>query len=198
MHRPSRFAAVAATLVPLALSGALATSAEARTRKPLCEPGVQWTSDTRGFDIEWKRGVNNKTSSPVSKTFTIDKTTTVSLKASASLEVETSAGFGPFSASVKGQFGIEASKSVTVSAGESETLTVQPWHRMVYRYGVVVRRLRGYNLVDPATFIGPLGSAPGLPAGCTLRSRGVVTAVIPQFAGSDPYEKRIKKPRKRS
>jgi hypothetical protein len=207
MRTPARRAAVAAALAPLVLAGAFAGPAEAKTRKPTCERGVQWVRSTPGFAETSRDESINTTKNPETATFTANRSGTIEVSASAGVEVETSAGFGAFSAGVKAQLSITASKSVTVEQGTSKTITIPARRRTVVRFGAATRKLRGYYVVDPNNlqdeeilFEGlPMRRVPGMPASCPLRTPGkAITAVVPVGTASKTTNTPLAKKKRRA
>lgn len=187
--------AVTAMAVPLALSAGFATSAQAKTRAPECVEGPQWTSSVPGFTATSKYTTVNRGSKPTTNTFSTEKDDTVALEASASLEVEGSAGFGAFSASVKAQVGVTASKSQTVKKGFAAEVTNPAKRKTVVQFGVTTRRLKGVYLVNRATLglPAPTFAVPGLPAGCQLRGLQNISATVPIGPGYKVKNYRLRK-----
>jgi hypothetical protein len=201
VRHPSRRLAV--VVLPLACCGAFATSADARTRKPTCEVGDQWTSSLPGFVETDREELKNFDRAPATLDFTTSQSGTVEVSASASVEVETSAGFGAFSAGVKAQLGVTASRSVTVEKGIALHVIAAGRRRVVVRFGATTRRLRGWRVVDPDNLQDldillegiPLKRVPGMPASCPLRAAEPISAVVPIGTG---HTKRSYALRKRS
>lgn len=144
----TRTAAVAALATALAAVPATAvTTAQAKTRKVECREGYQlYEKLPRRLRATWSRRATNHGGSADTYELTVTSSGTVESRLSKSVSSSVGGGWGPFQASVEGQFGSEAVKSKETSKGERYTLRVPPRRSIRVRYGVWTNRYKGLVL----------------------------------------------------
>jgi len=163
----------AATLGPTVL----ASPAQAKKRKPECKAGYQVTEYKSGrLKTTWSARARNNGGTTDEFQLSVNRSGTVETKKSASVESEVGGNWVVFSASLKAQVGIEATKSTTASRGVSYTAKVPPHREVVVRYGVFTRKVKGMIVGDPLDPNTPYVSP--LPSGCNRRFLGYWSATV--------------------
>ncbi len=154
-----------------------ATPAHAKKRKVECKAGYQVSEyKSRRLKTTWSARARNNGGSTDEIQLTVTRSGTVETKKSASVEAEVGGNWVVFSASLKTQVGIEATKSTTAARGVTYTAKVPPRREVQVRYGVWTRRVKGMIVgepVDPNTpYVSPL------PSGCHRKFHGYFTATV--------------------
>jgi hypothetical protein len=168
---------MAVATAAVALTWGLDTPAQAKKRKVECKKGYQ-VSEYKGRRLKttWSARARNNSGTADQIQLTVNKSGTVETKKSANIESEVGGNWVVFSASVKAQVGIEATRSTTAARGVSYTAQVPPHREVRVRYGVWTRKVRGMIVGDklaPGTvYVSPL------PRGCNREFHGWFTATV--------------------
>lgn len=165
----------AGAVVALAGVAALAPQAGARERRLQCKTGYQLYAEGPSIlKRTWSAVARNPSGQTDTLTLTVDKSGSFETHLTKAMESEVGGGFGPFSASVKGQFGRELVRAKTVSKGAQYQAKIPPRSEVRVRYGILTRTYKGVILKPHKSDRpedNPLSPRP-LPVGCDLRVAG--------------------------
>jgi len=137
----------AVVVAAVTLTPGFTAPAQAKKRKVQCKEGYE-VSEFKGRRLRttWSSRVRNNSGTSDQIQLTVTRSGTVETKKSASIETEVGGNWVVFSASLKAQVGIEASKSTTATRGVTYTAQVPPHREVQVRYGVWTRKVKGMIL----------------------------------------------------
>jgi hypothetical protein len=173
-----------AVLLPVVACAALAPSAEAR--RMTCEPGIQWTTAYLRYATKQTVKFTNTSTALRSESYRTDDHIVPLTTSSRLLRIDPPGDSAGIVAAFHAQYGygtsVYAAKTqVAVPGGVLRGVRVPARRRVVVRERVRFWRLIGQYLVtaDDPRFGAESKPVQGLPAGCTLRTVGVIAAAAP-------------------
>lgn len=163
---------VAGSSVAIVVLGVAAPGATARKREVECEKGYQLYAEGPSIlKATWSQVARNPDNVTDELSLTVDRSGTFTTELTKGMESEVGGGFGPFAASVKGQFATTIVRTRQASRGARYEAKVPPRREVRVRYGILTRTYKGIVLADRISDRpedNPLSPVP-LPAGCNLR-----------------------------